>query len=203
MQWLCYRVPLIFYKDLNILIIGVSIIKRSLFLWQFGGFAFTSFAGTLVHFLYDFANESKFVAIFSSVNESIFEHIKLLYFPMVAYAIFESLFIARDYYNYWSSKLVGIVSGIILIPVLYYTYTGVLGVSADWVNIAIFFIAAAATYVIEYSQIKKNNLCYLPQGVCFILICTIGAFVVYLTFNPIRIPLFQDPVNGTYGITST
>ena len=58
--------------------------KRSLTLWQFFGFAFTSLLGTLLHFLYEWTGKSPLVAPFSGVNESTWEHMKLLYVGMLA-----------------------------------------------------------------------------------------------------------------------
>ena len=41
------------------------------------------------------------------------------------------------------------MTGLILIPVLYYTYTGIFGKSVDWFNIAVFFITTAVSYFVE------------------------------------------------------
>ena len=84
--------------------------KRSLSFWQFAGFTFTGVAGTLLHFLYDWTN-SRFIALFSAVNESIWEHMKLLFFPMIVFAIFESFYFSKEYKSFWCSKLVGILLG--------------------------------------------------------------------------------------------
>ena len=61
--------------------------KRRLWRWQLAGFIFTAVLGVLLHFLYDWTNESLVVALFSAVNESTFEHMKLLFFPGVLQTI--------------------------------------------------------------------------------------------------------------------
>ena len=66
--------------------------KRSIGLWQLMGFAVTSLFGTILHFLYDWLSESKWAAPFSGVNESTWEHMKLLYWPLLLFAIFQSFF---------------------------------------------------------------------------------------------------------------
>ena len=66
--------------------------KKSIVLWQLAGFAVTSFAGTILHFLYDWTGESLLVAPFSGINESTWEHMKLLFWPMFVYAIAQSFF---------------------------------------------------------------------------------------------------------------
>ncbi|MBQ1950336.1 MAG: hypothetical protein II363_01880 [Clostridia bacterium] len=174
--------------------------KKSLSFWQFAGFVFTCLAGTLLHFFYDWSGQNLFVALFSGVNESVWEHMKLLFFPLFAFALFESRHFAKEYENFWCVKLIGILLGISLIAVLYYTYTGALGVSADWFNITIFFIAAAATYRIETKLMKSDYACRLSPAASFGFICLLAVLFFVFTFAPPYIPLFQDPVTKTYGI---
>jgi len=100
--------------------------KRNLLLWQFSGFALSSLGGTILHFLYDWTNKSLLIAAFSGVNESTWEHMKLLYFPLFIFALVQSRYF-KEYKNYWCIKLIGIVTGLITIPVLFYTYNGVFG----------------------------------------------------------------------------
>ena len=174
--------------------------KKSLSSWQLSGFVFTSLIGTLLHFMYEWSGESIIVGLFSAINESIFEHMKLLFFPMLLFAVIEAKYIGKDYDNYWCSNLIGILIGVGLIPVIYYTYTGIFGVNADWFNIIIFFITAAISYIVE-TRIMKNNLCRLIQSnlAIFILIIIAAVFIMF-TFCPPKIPLFKDPITGTYGI---
>ncbi len=173
--------------------------KRSLNLWQFSGFVFTSVAGVLLHFLYNWTNKSMVTALFSAVNESIFEHMKILFFPMFVFALIESRFFSKKYKTFWCVKLVGVLLGLIIIPFMYYSYTGILGKSVDWFNVAIFFVAAATAYFVETKLLKGDfNLC-LPKISLMILIFMAVAFMV-LTFSPLEVPLFQDPVTKQYGI---
>ena len=174
--------------------------KRDISLWQIGGFAFAALGGTLLHYLYEWTGESVIVGLFSAVNESIFEHMKLLFFPMLLFAFIEAKYIGEEYDNFWCAKLVGILVGVGLIPVLYYTYTGIFGVNADWFNIIIFFITAAVSYMVETRLIKNGRcLCIQPNLAKFILIVLAAVFIV-LTFFPPKIPLFEDPLTATYGI---
>ena len=87
------------------------IMKRSITLWQFFGFAVVSLLGTLLHFLYDWTGENIFAAPFSGVNESTWEHMKLLYWPLLLFAVIQSFFF-RDVKSFWCIKLYGTLSGI-------------------------------------------------------------------------------------------
>ena len=57
--------------------------KQSISYWQMAGFLFTSILGTFLHFLFELSGRSVIAAIFSAVNESIWEHMKLIYYPML------------------------------------------------------------------------------------------------------------------------
>ena len=173
--------------------------KRNLMLWQFSGFALSSLGGTILHFLYDWTNKSVLIAAFSGVNESTWEHMKLLYFPLFIFALIQSRYF-NEYESYWCIKLIGIVTGLITIPVLFYTYNGVFGKPPDWINIAIFYISALLVFLFEWWAFRKDRLQCKHPRLAFAVICLIGVLFVVFTFAPPQIPLFQDPLTGTYGV---
>ena len=174
--------------------------KKSLKLWQIAGFIFTGIAGVLLHFLYDWTGESLLVAPFSAVNESIWEHMKLLFFPLFVFAFIEKRFIGNQYKNFWCAKLAGIIAGLIVIPVIYYTYTGASGVNADWFNIVIYFIAAGVAYYLETVLMKNGTGLCKSEIPAFSVLCLLAISFIVLTFVQPEIPLFKDPLSGTYGI---
>lgn len=170
--------------------------KKSFNLWQIAGFIFTGAAGVLLHFLFDWTGESLLVAPFSAVNESVWEHMKLLFFPMFLFAFVENIYFKE---NFWCTKLIGILAGTVLVPILYYTINGVFGPTPDRVNIAIFFVSAAAAYLLETKLFKTGIKCNRPAAALTVL-CLIALLFAVLTFTPPHIPLFRDPVMGGYGI---
>ncbi len=173
--------------------------KRSINLWQLMGFAVTSLGGTLLHFLYDWTGNAVWVAPFSGVNESTWEHMKLLFWPMFLYAIVQSFFF-RNLEEFWCVKLKGTLLGPALIPVIFYTYNGVIGRSPDWINIAIFFLSAALAYLYETRQFHRGTTTCKNPKFAFALLCAIAALFVIFTFATPEIGIFQDPLTGTYGI---
>lgn len=169
--------------------------------WQTGGFVFTAVLGTLLHFLFDWAGGSVVAALFSAVNESIWEHMKLLYYPMLLFAFLEYRFWGREIPGFWCVKLEGTVLGLGLIPVVYYVYTGIGGMNADWFNVTLFFLAAGAAFWAETKLFQKGIRCGNGR-LSLILLLLIGFAFTLLTFRPPRIPLFQDPLTGTYGFST-
>lgn len=173
--------------------------KNNLSLWQFGGFALTSLGGTLLHFLYDWTNESLLIAPFSGVNESTWEHMKLLFFPLFLFALVQSRFF-KESKNFWCIKLKGAVTGLLTIPVLFYTYNGIFGKSPDFINITIFFVAAAATFIVETRAFNRStSKCRRPL-LAFSILCCIALLFVIFTFLTPKIPLFQDPLTNNFGL---
>ena len=173
--------------------------KKNISLWQLMGFAVTSLGGALLHFLYEWTNNSILTAPFSGVNESTWEHMKLLFFPMFVFAIFQSFFF-RDDARFWNIKLKGILLGLVLIPVLFYTYNGVIGKSPDWINISIFFVAAASAYLYENKLFAEDKESSANSRLSFAILCVIGALFILFTFVTPKIGIFMDHVTGKYGI---
>ena len=175
--------------------------NRSIRLWQLFGFAVTSLGGTLLHFLYDWLGEAVWIAPFSGVNESTWEHMKLLFWPMFLYAIVQSFFF-KDRGDFWCVKLRGILLGLGLIPLLFYTCNGVIGKTPDWFNIAIFFISAAAAYLYETRLFERGTVtCKRPRWAVAVL-CLIGVLFLVFTFATPEIGVFRDPLTGSYGLAS-
>lgn len=173
--------------------------KRSIGLWQLLGFSVTSFAGTLLHFLYEWFGEAAWIAPFSGVNESTWEHMKLLFWPMLVFAIVQRFFFPTRT-DFWCVKLCGILSGLVLIPIIFYTYNGAIGPSPDWFNIAIFFVSAAVTYSVETKLFHSEKLRCRSSRWAFFPLLGIALLFILFTFWPPKIGLFLDPLTGTYGI---
>lgn len=83
--------------------------------------------GTLLHFLYHWTGENGFIATFSATNESVWEHLKLVFFPMLVLGIVEYFFVKDKVNNYIEAKVIGIFVAISFVVVVFYTYTGMLG----------------------------------------------------------------------------
>ena len=173
--------------------------KQRSVLWQASGFAAVTFCGTILHFLYDWSGGNVLISPFSGVNESTWEHMKLTFSPMLLFAVAQSFFF-RGREDFWCVKLRGILLGLVLIPVIFYTYNGVIGKSPDWLNIAIFFISAAIAYVYETRLFHAKRLpCSSPRWAIAALVAIALLFAVFTFLTP-KIGIFKDPLTGTYGI---
>lgn len=176
--------------------------KKSFFKWQIVGFIVTVFSGVLLHFLYEWTNEAVWAAPFTAVNESTWEHMKLFFIPAFIFAIVESFFF-KEHKEFWGVKFKGIVLGIVLIPVLFYLYNGIIGESSDVVNIAIFVISATVSFIYEYKNMyKENKMIPNKKSSIMLLLFIFGLFVLF-TYAPLKLNIFKDQTTNTYGVEKT
>ena len=124
--------------------------------WTLIGFFFVTLLGALGHFLYDLTGGNQLVGRFFAVNESTWEHLKLLFFPFALYWVVELFAIGKTYKNFAFAGLVGVLSGMAFIVLTFYTYTGVLGKSIDFLNILIFVLLLFPILV----QVLRLSLLY-------------------------------------------
>lgn len=185
---------------MHILFWGVVMFNK-LYYWQTAGFLFTSIFGVLLHFLFEWTNGSKLAALISGVNESTWEHMKLLFFPLFIFSLVQYSFF-KDYTPFFCVKLKGVLLGLLLIPVIFYTLRGVFGNTPDWLNISIFFFSAAAVFLFE-TLLFKNTTVKKNGTFCFVLILAIGVLFAIFTFYPPKLPLFLDAIEHYYGIKKT
>lgn len=156
--------------------------------------------GSLLHFAYDYSNKNKIVGLFAPVNESIFEHSKILLTPLLLFW-FVLFFFIKEEVNcdiYFFTTLVSIIVSIITMISFYYTYTGIIGYDKGFINILDLLISFVT------GQLVANHVYTYSKGIPWILSILFIIFIllsfIYLTFNPLKIPLFYDKKSKTYGI---
>ena len=175
--------------------------RRQLIRWERGGAVFAAIAGTLLHFAYGWSGESQLVAVVSAVNESVWEHMKLLFVPVFFWSVVQLWFHGKDYPNFLAARAAAVLIGAALIPVLYYTYTGALGLQRSWANILIFFLAVAVTFLADCRLLTSGWGSRPWQQIVGLAVLWTAAFLfVYCTFYPVELPLWQDPATGGYGM---
>ena len=161
--------------------------KNSILIFEIISTIFVMVLGTLLHFTYKWSNNNMLVGIFSPINESIWEHLKLMFFPMLITIIIGYLYKGKDIDNYLSSKVIGTIVMLSFTIVFYYTYSGILGTNYTGVDVSIFFIAVAlGQYKLMKTKFHGNNIIAIITLLALLL-----CFVVF-TFFPPNIALFKD-----------
>ena len=128
---------IIIYIFISYYIIGDIMNKKVLRLEIFG-FIFTCAIGTLMHFVFEWSENNPFVGLFCPVNESVFEHLKMLFFPYLIWTFIEAIKLSQDKFNVYTAKLIGITSGMLITLAVFYISAGMFGRYFEVVNIASF-----------------------------------------------------------------
>ncbi|NCB50612.1 MAG: hypothetical protein EOM54_01840 [Clostridia bacterium] len=160
---------------------------------QTAGFIFTVVLGGLLHFAYPWSGENPIVGAFSAVNESTWEHLKLIITPMLLFGIFEYFAYGKRHKNFVPVKFLSILLGMATILILFYTYSGITGHHYPWLDIIIFVLGTLIAYRFSYKLLQTDRLS--SNGA--VLLGTIGlvlliACVIVFTYHPPEIPLFID-----------
>ena len=162
------------------------------------GFFFVLILGTLIHFSFAWLKEAPVAGLFSAVNESTWEHMKLLFVPSFCYFLWEYKKYGASSKDLLTARVLGLLCGLLFIPVSFYTYSGIIGKNFLPVDIAIFAISVFLTFYAS-TRFLAHPLKPTPLTAFLILFALLAAFLIF-TFFPPHIQLFLDPVNFTYGI---
>ncbi len=166
--------------------------------YQIFSVIFTFVLGTLLHFAYEFLGENVVVASFSAINESVWEHLKLLYFPMLLTLIIGYFYIGKKVPNFLCSKTVGNITSMLFTVVFFYTYSGILGKNIAIIDISLFFIATILGEYIAYKLMNSTFKCNNKIAILVLLFIGI-CFIIFTYFTP-KLGIFKDPITDQYGI---
>ncbi len=164
--------------------------------WHIFGALFTSVVGTLLHFVYEWTGGNVIAGIFGAVDESTFEHLKLFFWPFIFFSIIEYAVYGKNNGYFLPARAVTVFLGIFLITDIFYTYSGILGFSVTFIDIAIFYISVISAYVVSYKRIiNKKKLFgtdsrFLAPAI-LLLMCIL--FVAFSFYKP-DLGLFKPPV---------
>ena len=124
------------------------------------GILWTIVLGTLSHFFYQWSHENILIGLFSPVNESVWEHLKLLFFPALTYMFIEQKAMGKAMPGLLGKNLLGLFAGLLVMLLLFYGYTAFSGKSILWVDIGIFGVCVLLTFLLPYKlrnrQISKE-----------------------------------------------
>ena len=156
------------------------------------GIIFVLITGTLSHFLYDWTRGNHIVRLFTPINESVWEHMKLLFFPMLLYSLTMILKFHRKYSCITSALCFGILTGAFLIPLFYYGYTFILGKNVFILDISTFILSIIIAFWLSYRLTLSCRLESYTPILCIMVFILFICFLVF-TYHPPQASIFQDP----------
>ena len=179
---------------------GADIDRRGALRWEIAGFFFIVGLGTALHFAFDWSGRFAPIAPFAVVNESVWEHLKLAFWPALVWALCESGPLHGRINNFRLVKTAGIALMPLVIVALFYAYSTVLGRSVLALNIATFIIAVAAGQDFSYHVMTADEKSPYLNRIAPGLIILLAVLFVVFTFLPPEVGLFSDSVTGAFGI---
>jgi hypothetical protein len=174
--------------------------KRSILRWELVGIAVISIVGSALHFVFEWSGNWAPVGVIAAVNESVWEHFKLAFWPALFYAIFEYPFFRRSTHNFMIAKAAGIYVMPIAIAAIFYSYTAVTGHEILIVDISSFFIAVAIGQLTSYKILTMRRLPAWSDVAGVVLVILLAITFGVFTFYPPHLPVFRDALTGGYGI---
>lgn len=157
-----------------------------------------------LHFLFDFTGRIPAIGVFVPVNESTWEHLKLVFFPLLIWWIVY-YFKERKCKDFSKEKWIvsaaaSMLSAILTIIVFFYSYTGAFGVHFLFLDILSILLSLIVGQYFALHIYKYYNpsifIYYLSIDVIIILLF----MFIFFTFSPSKLPLFWDRKFNGYGI---
>lgn len=157
-----------------------------------------SILGTLGHFLYEISGHNKFIALFAAVNESTWEHIKIALTPSLLWGLYDG-FVYGTNPNYFPAKTLSLLTLIIVIPTVFYTFKAIFKKSVLVFDILLFYAAIICSQIVFKYVIDSP-----PMNFIFEYLGTVGLFIIFgsymvLTLQPFENFIFEDPISKKYG----
>ena len=157
--------------------------------------------GSVLHFLFDWTKHNRFVAFFSAVNESYWEHIKIAIWPVFLLQIVLLSLGGYQIPAFIPAATVALYSIPVSMVGLVFLYKSVTKRNILWLDISIFFVCIAiaqSIFVLVLGQLAPTSGTVVLSSL--FLLGLIVAFLLF-TFRPPREPdVFLDPINKGYGL---
>jgi hypothetical protein len=173
--------------------------KKSILHWELTGIGLIFLAGSFFHFVFELMGHWPPMALIGAVNESVWEHLKLAFWPALIYALVEFPFLKNATKNFWTSKAFGLLSMPLIIVVFFYGYTALIGHHILWVDIALFGFSVGIGQAVSFRLMIRRPLSRKDKFLgALVLIMMILAFSLF-TYLPPHFSLFRDSTSGQYG----
>jgi hypothetical protein len=161
---------------------------------------FITLLGGMLHFTFEWSGYNPVVGVFSAVNESVWEHLKLGFWPALLYMIIEYRRIRKDVNNFFVAKTVVAYAITAIIPSIFYSYTLFTGESIFVIDILSFIVAVIIGQYLSYRLLVHKQLSPSLEKIALAALLLLAIAFIVFTFIPPHLPPFQDPISGEYGI---
>jgi len=176
-------------------------VRETLSSFSIVGVFFVVILGTIFHFLFESSGRNPILATIVPVNESVWEHLKLLVYPFLIYMLLMWISLRGCINNFIAGITLGIYAGSAFTVFAFYTYIGALTRKNDLsIDILIFILGVILAFIVAYLVFVLPPVSDLLHYVSLFALLFYIALLILFTYSPIEIPLLQDPISGGYGI---
>ena len=156
------------------------------------GIIFVLITGSISHFVYEWSGSNTLIGFLVPINESVWEHMKLIFLPMLFYSFYMIYKLEPDYPCIAPSAMFGVLLGTFLIPVTFYTYSGFLGYTSIFFDVGTFAVSVLLAFIAVYRLILSCKL--VSYELLFKLLILIVAMCFFIfTSHPLNIGIFIEP----------
>lgn len=156
-------------------------------------FIIAGILGVVFHFVYDWIGENRLIGLFTPVNESAWEHLKLIFFPVALVSVLEYYLSGICFENFLCIKVRSVWVGILCVITLFYTYTGILGFNVDWLNITVYFLSLGGAYCYSCRRLLGQKPVKNTPALCILSFTVVAILFMIFTLYPPAIGLFAEP----------
>jgi hypothetical protein len=174
--------------------------NNKIIVYEIIGTIFIIILGSALHFTYEISGKLSFVGAFSAVNESVWEHLKLAFFPSLVWMLIEYLPLKKQANNFFTAKMLGTYLMVTVIPIVFYSYTAFSGESIFAIDISTFIVAVIIGQILGYKLLTLQQLNQILNKIAIAAIIVLALAFIIFTFYPPNIEIFRDPGTGKYGI---
>ena len=174
--------------------------EKTILKWEVMGIIFVVLIGALFHFMFALLNYWSPLGAVFPVNESVWEHLKLPYWPLIIYSLIEYNFIKDKANNLIIGKLISFLISIGTILIIFYAYTAILGAELLIVDILSFVLGVVIGQLVSYKILTIKELSKWYSITSWIIFIGFGVLFAVFTYFPPHLPIFQDSETGLYGI---
>jgi len=132
--------------------------KTSVLRWELVGIPVILIVGSILHFAFEWSGGWEPLGVIAAVNESVWEHFKIGFWPALFYALLEYRFLRKSVNNFVFAKAIGIYVIPITIALLFYSYTAIIGEEILIADIVIFVLAVALGQLMSYKLLTSKEL---------------------------------------------
>ncbi len=174
--------------------------QKQIKIWTIWSTILIIIIGSLSHFMFAWLGSARPLALIFAVNESVWEHLKLAFWPTLLFAVIEFFIIKNKNSNFWLGKVVSLYTMPIVIVAMFYIYHAVASENNLVYDISSFFIAVILGQYLGYKIITREKQLLRSNTTSILLFILIFSAFSLLTYFPPKLPIFKDGITGEYGI---